>query len=66
MLDVRGGAHTVVERVYGGDDEDPEAAGGLLRLGDLHQSNERMVLMELSASPPGDTEPGRHFQATMV
>ena len=47
VLDVRGGAHTVVDKVYGSeaDDEDVNAAAstGLLHLGDLHAENERMV-----------------------
>ena len=58
VLDIRGGSHTVVDKVYGGDDEDEDAANtasaGLLQLGDLHAANERMVLLELACSPPGD------------
>ena len=66
VLDIRGGTHTVVDKVYGGDDEDEEvsnASTGLLHLGDLHADNERMVLLELTSSPPGDFGPGRSIRA---
>lgn len=66
VLDIRGGMHTVVDKAYGGDDEDEEvsnASAGLLHLGDLHADNERMVLLELTSSPPGDFGPGRSIKA---
>lgn len=65
-LDMRGGEHTTVTRVYGGDDEEDGAAGdapGLMHLGDLHNSNERLVLAELEVGPPGGTEEGTIFTA---
>jgi len=57
-IDIRGSSHTTVARVYGADDgeEDVQAATGLLELGDLHSANERMVLLELDCSPPGDAD----------
>lgn len=67
-LDVRGGAHTTVARVYGGGDEhedncEASLASGLLQMGDLHSANERMVLMELDSAPPGDCADGLCFNA---
>eukprot|EP00929_Paragymnodinium_shiwhaense_P058400 TRINITY_DN29242_c0_g1_i1.p1 TRINITY_DN29242_c0_g1~~TRINITY_DN29242_c0_g1_i1.p1 ORF type:complete len:550 (+),score=95.39 TRINITY_DN29242_c0_g1_i1:96-1745(+) len=58
VLDLRGCEHTVVSRVYGGGDDDGEAYGastipGLLRLGDIHSDNLRLVLVELEVAPPG-------------
>lgn len=67
-VDIRGGAYTTVAKVYRGDDEDEgscdAADSGLLQLGDLHNANERMVLLELESSPPGDTNDGHNFKAT--
>ena len=66
VLDIRGGAHTVVEKVYGGDDDEElpnPATAGVLQLGDLHDGNERMVLLELASSPAGDCEDGQSFAA---
>jgi hypothetical protein len=67
VLDLRGGMHTVVKRIYGsGDDLDedgePAAASGLFHLGDLHNSNERLVLAELEVAPPGQGD-GSDFVA---
>jgi Ca-activated chloride channel family protein len=65
-LDMRGGEHATVRRVYGGDDEEDGIAGdtpGLMHLGDLHNSNERLVLAELEVGPPGGTEEGTTFTA---
>lgn len=61
ILDLRGGMHTVVKRTYGsGDDLDedgePAAASGRLHLGDLHNSNERLVLADLEVAPPGQAD----------
>jgi hypothetical protein len=66
-VDIRGGAHTTVAKVYRGDDDDEVgsdiAASGLLQLGDLHYENERMVLLELESAPPGDITDGHPFTA---
>jgi hypothetical protein len=66
-IDIRGGAHTTVAKVYRGDDED-EGSGdatvsGLLQLGDLHSANERMILLELDSAPPGDYVDGLEYRA---
>lgn len=67
-VDIRGGAYTTVSKIYrGGDDDEGSydaAASGLLHLGDLHDDNERMVLLELDSAPPGD-DPlnGRSYKA---
>jgi hypothetical protein len=64
-LDIRGGEHTIVTRVYGSDDDDGSAAEapGLIHLGDLHNANDRLVLAELEVSPPGHTGEGNAFAA---
>jgi len=64
-LDIRGGSHTSVSKVYSAhNDEDAGAvADGLLHLGDLHDANERIVLLELESAPPGDVTEGFSFQA---
>jgi len=64
-LDIRGGEHTTVLRIYGADDEEDGAgdAPGLMHLGDLHNSNERLVLAELEVGPPGGTNEGTIFTA---
>jgi len=65
-LDMRGGEHAVVVRVYGGDDEEDGAVGdapGLMHIGDLHDSNERLVLAELEISTPGGMADGAVFAA---
>mmetsp|Transcript_75541 Transcript_75541/g.179465 ORF Transcript_75541/g.179465 Transcript_75541/m.179465 type:complete len:553 (-) Transcript_75541:261-1919(-) len=65
ILEVRGLNGAVVTKVYGcGDDDEDEdglgAAGtlssmpGLLRIGDLHASNVKQVLVELELSPSGE------------
>jgi len=58
VLDLRGCEHTVVSRVYGGGEDEGEdccasTAPGLLRLGDIHSDNLRVVLVELEVAPPG-------------
>lgn len=35
----------------------------MLQLGDLHNANERMVLLELESAPPGDASDGHNFKA---
>jgi len=65
-LDMRGGEHATVTRIYGGDDEEDGVAGdapGLMHLGDLHNSNERLVLAELEVGLPGSTAEGTSFTA---
>lgn len=65
-LDLRGGQFATVMRVYGGDDEEDGVAGdapGLMHLGDLHNSNERLVLAELEVGPAGNTAEGTAFTA---
>eukprot|EP00927_Polykrikos_kofoidii_P079725 TRINITY_DN76543_c0_g1_i1.p1 TRINITY_DN76543_c0_g1~~TRINITY_DN76543_c0_g1_i1.p1 ORF type:complete len:518 (-),score=80.48 TRINITY_DN76543_c0_g1_i1:34-1587(-) len=67
-LDVRGGSHTRVSRMYGERDEDNEdgdgaVVEGILDLGDLHDANERVVLLELESSPSGDIVGGSSFRA---
>jgi len=66
ILDLRGGEHTTVARIYGRheDDEDRGASTpGLLYLGDVHSDNLRVVLAELDVSPPGGVQQGAEFVA---
>jgi hypothetical protein len=66
-IDIRGGLHTTIAKVYRPDDDGDgnlhPANTGLLQLGDLHKANERMVLMELDIAPPGGTPDGQVFKA---
>jgi len=66
-VDIRGGAHTTVAKVYRGDDDDEgshdPASSGLLQLGDLHNANSRMILLELDSAPHGDVMDGHTFRA---
>jgi hypothetical protein len=65
-LDLRGSEHTIVSRVYGRDAEEDGETGdapGLMNIGDLHNSNERLVLAELEVGPPGGTVEGTFFTA---
>lgn len=59
-LDLRGTNNTTVSRVYGGK---PASTPGLLRLGDVHSDNVRVVLAELDICPPESDEPSISFTA---
>lgn len=67
VLDLRGGEHTIVTRVYGCHDEEDgdraQTAPGLLHLGDIHSDNLRVVLADLEVAPPGNAEHGLAFDA---
>jgi len=68
LLDVRGGLHSTVSRLYGADEQDDAgdgapAAPGLLSLGDLHHGSERRILVELEVAPPGGSSDGPAFAA---
>lgn len=64
VLDLRGGEHTTVSRVYGGHgDEDMAGTAGLLHIGDIHSDNMRGVLVEIEVAPPGGVQQGVEFNA---
>lgn len=68
VLDLRGGEHTIVSRVYGGHDDDEDGGQGanvpgVLHLGDIHSDNLRVVLAELDVAPPGNIGSGVSFDA---
>jgi len=68
-LDIVGGTHTCVSRIFRADEDEAGWGGasrpapGLLMLGDLHHGSERMALMELDVAPPGDAMEGVEFTA---
>jgi len=66
-LELRGGDHTIVSKIYGGHEDDEGSHGGgvpgALFLGDVHSDNLRVVLAELEVSPPGGVQQGSEFAA---